>query len=47
MERLVMGDAPWVPLYVDILYEFKGARVRSFYYHPVWPFEYDQYTLAP
>ena len=40
-----MAQAPWVPLYADILYEFHGARVRDFYYHPVWPFSYDQYRL--
>jgi ABC-type transport system substrate-binding protein len=45
MERIVMNDAPWVPLYADILYEFHGARVKGFYYHPVWPFSYDQYSL--
>jgi ABC-type transport system substrate-binding protein len=45
MEVDVMKQAPWVPLYADILYEFHSARVKGFYYHPVWPFEYDQYRL--
>lgn len=45
IERRVMANAPWVPLYGDILYEFHSARVKGFYYHPVWPFEYDQYSL--
>jgi hypothetical protein len=42
---MIMSQAPWVPLYGDILYEFHDARVKGFYYHPVWPFEYDQYSL--
>jgi peptide/nickel transport system substrate-binding protein len=46
IQRLVMNDAPWVPLYADILYDFRGSRVRGFYFHPVWPFSYDQYSLA-
>jgi ABC-type transport system substrate-binding protein len=45
IERMIMAQAPWVPLYGDILYEFHSARVKGFYYHPVWPFEYDQYSL--
>jgi ABC-type transport system substrate-binding protein len=45
IERMIMSQAPWVPLYGDILYEFHDARVKGFYYHPVWPFEYDQYSL--
>lgn len=46
MERITMNDAPWVPLYDDILYDFRGSRVRGFYIHPVWPFNYDQYYLG-
>jgi ABC-type transport system substrate-binding protein len=45
MESMVMAQAPWVPLYTDILYEFHSARVKGFYYHPVWPFRYDEYRL--
>jgi oligopeptide transport system substrate-binding protein len=45
IERRVMSQAPWVPLYGDVLYEFHSARVKGFYYHPVWPFEYAQYSL--
>jgi hypothetical protein len=40
-----MADAPWAPLYADILYDFHSARVLGFYIHPVWPFSYDQYRL--
>jgi ABC-type transport system substrate-binding protein len=46
IERLIMADAPWVPLYADILYDFHGARVKGFFIHPVWPFVYDQYRLS-
>jgi ABC-type transport system substrate-binding protein len=45
IERRIMAQAPWVPLYGDVLYEFHSARLKGFYYHPVWPFEYDQYKL--
>lgn len=45
MERMVMNDAPWVPLYVDIFYDFHGPRVKNFFVPPVWPFVYDQYRL--
>jgi ABC-type transport system substrate-binding protein len=45
MELAVMAQAPWVPLYADILYEFHSARVKGFFYHPVWPFLYEQYRL--
>ena len=38
-----MGDAPWVPLYADQLYDFHSARVKNFFIHPVWPFVYAQY----
>lgn len=45
MELATMAQAPWVPLYADILYEFHSSRVKGFYYHPVWPFNYAQYRL--
>lgn len=45
IERRIMSDAPWVPLYTDILYEFHAPRVKGFYYHPIWPFEYARYSL--
>ncbi|HLJ67803.1 MAG TPA: ABC transporter substrate-binding protein [Chloroflexota bacterium] len=45
IERIIMGDAPWVPLWDDIFYDFHGSRVTNFYVHPVWPFLYDQYRL--
>ncbi len=45
MELAVMAQAPWVPLYADILYEFHSSRVKGFFYHPVWPFLYEQYRL--
>ncbi|MDQ2741488.1 MAG: ABC transporter substrate-binding protein [Chloroflexota bacterium] len=45
MEKMVMRDAPWVPLYADVLYDFHSSRVVNFYIHPVWPFSYDQYSL--
>ena len=45
MELAVMAQAPWVPLYADVLYEFHSSRVKSFFYHPVWPFLYEQYRL--
>jgi ABC-type transport system substrate-binding protein len=45
IERMIMTDAPWAPLYADILYDFHSARVQGFYIHPVWPFSYDQYRL--
>jgi ABC-type transport system substrate-binding protein len=45
MEKLVMADAPWVPLWDDIFYDFHSAGVTNFYVHPVWPFLYDQYKL--
>ncbi|GAC1430966.1 MAG: hypothetical protein NVSMB65_04460 [Chloroflexota bacterium] len=43
MERLVMTDAPWVPLYDGVLYDFHGPHLGGFYIHPVWPFVYAQY----
>jgi len=46
IENLVMAAAPWVPLYCDIFYDFHASRVKNFFVHPVWPFLYDQYTLA-
>jgi peptide/nickel transport system substrate-binding protein/oligopeptide transport system substrate-binding protein len=46
MERLVMKDAPWAPLYDDILVDFHGPRLGGFYIHPVWPFNYAEYYLA-
>jgi ABC-type transport system substrate-binding protein len=46
IEKLVMADAPWVPLYCDIFYDFHGTRVKNFFVHPVWPFLYDQYRLS-
>lgn len=45
MELAVVAQAPWVPLYADILYEFHSSRVKGFFYHPVWPFLYEQYRL--
>ncbi len=45
MERLVMADAPWVPLYDGVLYDFHGPRLKGFFIHPVWPFIYADYTV--
>jgi ABC-type transport system substrate-binding protein len=45
MERMVMAQAPWVPLYDDVEWEFHSSSVKGFYIHPVWPFNYDQYRL--
>lgn len=46
MERLVMADAPWVPLYNDVLWDARSPRVHGFYIHPVWPYIYEQYWLS-
>jgi ABC-type transport system substrate-binding protein len=41
----IMRDAPWVPLYTDVLYEFHAPAVKGFFYHPIWPFMYERYSL--
>ncbi len=46
MERMVMADAPWVPLYDDYLYDFHGPRLGGFYIPPVWPFNYADYSIS-
>jgi ABC-type transport system substrate-binding protein len=45
VNRTIMNDAPWVPLYTDVLYEFHAPEVKGFFYHPIWPFMYEQYSL--
>jgi oligopeptide transport system substrate-binding protein len=45
MERMVMAQAPWAPIYDDEEVDFRGAKVDGFFIHPVWPFTYDQYRL--
>jgi peptide/nickel transport system substrate-binding protein len=45
MERMVMAQAPWAPLYDDEEIDFRSANVEGFFIHPVWPFSYDQYRL--
>lgn len=45
MERMVMAKAPWVPIYDDKEVDFRGANVKGFFIHPVWPFSYDRYRL--
>ena len=45
MEKIVMAQAPWVPLYDDVEWEFHSSNVKGFFIHPVWPFNYDQYRL--
>jgi oligopeptide transport system substrate-binding protein len=45
VERMIMSDAPWVPLYVDVFYDFHSSQVTHFFVNPVWPFSYDQYSL--
>jgi ABC-type transport system substrate-binding protein len=46
MEKLVMADAPWVPLYDGVLYDFHGTRLQGFYIPPVWPFNYADYAVS-
>ncbi len=46
MESLVMADAPWVPLYDNVLYDFHGSRLLGFYIPPVWPFNYADYAVG-
>lgn len=45
MERMVMAQAPWAPIYDDEEVDFKSSSVKGFFIHPVWPFTYDQYRL--
>jgi ABC-type transport system substrate-binding protein len=45
MERMVMAQAPWAPIYDDREIDFKSSGVKGFFIHPVWPFTYDQYRL--
>jgi ABC-type transport system substrate-binding protein len=46
MEKLVMADAPWAPLYDGVLYDFHASRLQHFYIPPVWPFDYASYAVA-
>lgn len=46
MERMVMADAPWAPIYDDALYDFHGPHLGGFYIPPVWPFNYADYFIV-
>ena len=46
METQVMADAPWAPLYDNVLYDFHGPRLQGFYIPPVWPFNYADYAIS-
>jgi ABC-type transport system substrate-binding protein len=46
MEKMVMADAPWAPLYDGVLYDFHSTRLQGFYIPPVWPFTYADYAVG-
>lgn len=36
VQKAIMADVPWVPLFYEGLYEMKSKRVGGFEIHPVW-----------
>jgi oligopeptide transport system substrate-binding protein len=36
VQKAIMADAPWVPVFYQDLYEMKSKRVGGFAIHPVW-----------
>jgi hypothetical protein len=45
METMVMADAPWVPLYDNVLCDLRGPHLLGFYVPPVFPFNYADYAI--
>jgi len=46
VERLIMADAPWVPLYYPVTYEVVQPRVRGYHLPPLRPPRLEEVWLA-
>jgi ABC-type transport system substrate-binding protein len=46
LDKLIMQDAPWVPLLTPVFYVLPSAAVRDFYFNPVWFYVYQDYAKA-
>ena len=47
IQRMVMADAPWVPLRFDEHYTLESSRVGGFTIHPVWQYDLGGLWIKP
>ncbi len=45
VQKEILADAPWVPLYNPIQYDFVNPRVTNVAVHPVWNYVYQDWQL--
>jgi oligopeptide transport system substrate-binding protein len=46
LDRMIMQDAPWVPLLTPVFYVLPSTAVKDFYFHPVWFYVFQDYAKA-
>ena len=46
LDKMVMQDAPVVPIYNPVYYVFHSAAVGNFFLHNVWTFVMEDYTKS-
>jgi peptide/nickel transport system substrate-binding protein/oligopeptide transport system substrate-binding protein len=47
IQKLIMADAPWVPLYHQDWYTLVSKRVGGFQIHPVWLYSIRDVYIKP
>ncbi len=43
IEKKIMADAPWVPLYNQLNTDFISVKAGGYFYHPVWQYDYAKF----
>lgn len=46
LDRMIMSDAPVVPLYTPVWYDIHSTSLHHYYYNPVWVYSFVNYTKS-
>jgi ABC-type transport system substrate-binding protein len=46
VQRLIMADAPWVPIRHPVRATIVSGRVTDFYFHPIWAYDLRGYAVG-
>jgi peptide/nickel transport system substrate-binding protein len=44
LDRMIMQDAPIVPVYYPVYYDLHSASLRNYFYHVVWEYVFEKYS---
>lgn len=46
LDRMIMQDAPIVPVYYPVYYDIHSTGLHNYFYHVVWEYVFEQYTKS-